>query len=126
MRSSARCALRSDLRCLRLDPGDMLYRMMGPSPAFLEVCLVRAMEKKAAVESESCGGAAQGRRRRRCGGLGRSVEARSITATVRSRAAYKASLVRRCGPAIPLGAEAEEAVQLSRFLPLGLNLAQLD
>ena len=50
-----------------------------------------AMEKKAAVEGESRGGAEQGRRRRRCGDLGRSVEARSITATVRSRAAYKAS-----------------------------------
>ena len=40
-------------------------------------------------------------------------------ATVSSRAAYKAGLARRCGPAVPLGAEAEEAVQPSRFLPLG-------
>ena len=41
-------------------------------------------------------------------------------ATVCSRAAYKASLARRCGPTVLLGVEAEEAVQLSRFLPLGL------
>ena len=45
---------------------------------------------------------------------------RSTTATVPSRKAYKASLARRCGPTVPLGAEAEEAVQLSRFFPLGL------
>ena len=50
---------------------------------------------------------------------GRPMEARSITATVLSRKAYMAGLARRCGPTVPLGAEAEEAVQLSRFLLLG-------
>ena len=50
---------------------------------------------------------------------GRSVETRSETATVLPRVAYKASLVRRCGPAVPLGAEAEEAVQPGRFFLLG-------
>ena len=50
---------------------------------------------------------------------GRSVGTRSVTATVLPLVAYKASLVRRCGPAVPLGAEAEEAVQSGRFLPLG-------
>ena len=56
MRSSARWALSSDLCCLRLDPGDMLRRMTGPLPGFLEVCFIRAMEE-AAVESESRGSA---------------------------------------------------------------------
>ena len=34
--------------------------------------------------------------------------------------AYKASLALHNSPTVPMGAEAEEAVQLGRFFPLGL------
>ena len=54
---SAHQALSSDLRCLRLDPGDILRRMTGPFPGLLAVCFVRAMEKKVTVEGESHNGA---------------------------------------------------------------------
>ena len=54
---SARWALSTDLRCLRLDPGDTLRRMTGALPGLLAVCFVRAMEKKVAVEGESHDGA---------------------------------------------------------------------
>ena len=119
MRSSARCALSSDLRCLRLDPGDMLRRMAGPLPALLDVCFILAMGERAAMGTNCAAAQSKEDEEGDAAIWGRSMEARSVTATVRPRVAYKAGLARRCGPAVPLGAEAEEAVQPGRFLPLG-------
>ena len=72
------------------------------------------------MEGESNGCARRGRRRRRGSDLGNFAETRSTTATVPPGEAYKASLVRHCGPTVPLGMEAKEAVQLNRFFLLGL------
>ena len=110
VRISARWALSADLRCLRLDPGDTLHRIMGALLGLLEVCFIRAMEWEVAVEGESNDGFRRGRQRRQGDDLGNFVETRSTPATVPPGEAYKASLARRCGPTVPLGAEAEEAV----------------